>query len=241
MTFKTLIDVIVSRSGDDSGTYREQIRNWLNLTRSIAASQHTWRSSVDSTLSITTAADTTSGIYSLGSNVEYVVGSYLYDETNNNVISHESLADTQLIDVDKDTTGDPDWWADAGMNSSGNRLIYLWPIPDGTYTIRFTGLKRITDIEEGDESLTVDPYFGPLSPWAGALEAGLDYYYRKDNGEEVNGELVADRMFMRAIKDRKRAEGAGGNARIRLQNVRQRGSSVMRGRFDPAHYNNRSM
>ena len=239
MTFATIIDVIVHRAGDDDGEYRAQVRNWLNFVRSEIADAHSWRSAVAVNQTLITAAATTTGQYIIGSTNESIVGKFMYDETNNNVLQHESLANTQLVDPDRSRTGDPNWWADAGLASTGERQIQLWPIPDGAYTIRYTALKRVTDVTEDQESDTEDAYFGSIAPWSNCFEAGLDYYYDKDNNEDAAQIQSKYLVFQRAINMRRAAEGVATNAALTLENVRQNRSSVMTGRFDPAHYNNR--
>ena len=237
MTFATIIDVIVFRAGDDDGDYRARVRDWLNLARSEIAQSHSWRSAIDVERTITTAAATTSGIYSLETDVESINGDFMYDETNNNVIQHESLQQTQANDPDKSRTGDAVWWADAGIASSGARKIFLWPIPDSTATVRFNANLRVADITEANENLTVDPFLGGILPWASCFDAGLDYYYEKDNNEDVSQVQAKWLMFQSAIVKRKKSEGSRGT--LLMHNVRNQQTSRMRGRLDPAHYNNR--
>lgn len=239
MTFKTIIDVIVHRAGDDSGSYRDKVRDWLNMARSRIAGSHSWRAGVGVNQAITTSAVTTSGIYDIGSANEGVLGQTMYDETSNQVIEFDSFSSLKEIDPDKSTTGPPAFWADAGVTSAGIRQIYLWPIPAATYTIRFTSVKQVADITESDEDVTVDPFFGAILPWAECFEAGLDYYYDKDNNEDANQVLLKLGVFERAIKRRKASEGVSATSARVLYNVRKSGSGAWSGRFPPAHYNNR--
>jgi hypothetical protein len=236
MTFGDLINHITARAGDDTSEFRANVLRWLNLVRSDIADSHTWRCAFVADGSLTTSAATTDGLYALNSTYEQVAGNRLYDETNNNIIFHESYALQNGVDVDKTTTGFPDWWSDAGLNAAGSRKIYLWPIPDGAYTIRIPHFKRLTDIS--DETVDVDPYFGLILPWARCMEAGLDYYWAEDDNESQTAIRDAYILFQAKIKQRKRQDTASPHGSLRLKNVRSSADKVT-ARFNPAHFDNR--
>jgi len=240
VTYSDLIDQIVKRAGDDSGTYRMDVRRWLNLARVEIADAHNWRSSFVPDRTITTSAATTDGLYSIGSTSEQVSGNFLFDQTNDSIIRHDSLADMSITDADKSVTGNPTFWADAGLDSSNNRQIYLWPIPDAAYVIRVPVRKVLTDVSEAEETNDFDTYFGRLAQWGRCFEAGLDYYYEKDNNESGTAVRDAYMIFRRTIEARKRQETASPDATLSFKNVRTNKSQGT-GRFDPAHFNNRGM
>lgn len=237
MTFRDLLDQVAGSAGDDSATYRADARRWLNLARSHIADSATWRSALDSTSTLVTSASNTSGIYAVTGYRE-IVGTGMFDETNDAIIIHESLADMNAVDVAKDVSGQPNYWADAGMSTAGVRQIYLWPIPDAAYTIRFSGIKELTDIGVDDDVLTVDPYFGPLTEWASCLSSGLRYYQELDDNEDAAQQQLALGTFERAIRRRRQKNTIATSAVLVMRSVRAGNQSVV-GRFDPSHYNNR--
>jgi hypothetical protein len=237
MTFGELLDSIAFDAADTDGAYRTRALTWLNLARSHASNFAMWRSAIDPDVELTTAAATTDGLYSITGGYDQISGSFLYDETNENTIRHESFATLNAVDQAKETVAEPDWWADAGHDSNGDPQIYLWPVPDGTYTIRLAAYKTVTDIT--DEDLAVDPYFGPLAPWAPAIMAGIRYYADLNNNETPQQSVAQLQVFERMVKLRARKNGAN-TGTLKLKNVRSiASSSTGMGRFNPSHYNNR--
>ena len=237
MTVKDLLDQIVAVSADDSGAFRTNALRWLNLTRSYISSKGTWRSAMVADATLTTAAATTDGLYVL-EGYEHLVNDYLYDETSDATIQHESFATMNGIDPGKETTGTPAWWGDAGVDTNDNRQIYLWPIPDAAYTIRYAGYKVLSDLSSTDESLSIDPFYGAISPWAAALTQGLRWYYDQDNNEDANIIFAGKRMLDNMIRDRKNEQRISRSAGLKLGNIKTSKPGVI-GRFPPANFNNR--
>ena len=244
MTFSDLIDQITSNAGDDSSTYRAKCRRWLNLTRSDIGSDGLWKWALRAEATFDTAAATTSGIYPLtdssvsSDGFEFLLGDSLIDRTNNRTIRHESMASMHEIDHDKETFGPPSWWGDAGATDAGVRRIYLWPIPEGTYTILFDAYKMLTDVDETQDALEIDPFFGPISVWAGTMAAGMRYYYDLDNNEDPTQTAIQHRQFMKQISKRRTHNRLSLSAPQRLHILTTQAIGTV-GRFDPAHYANR--
>lgn len=237
MTFSDLLDETAAQAGDESGTHRAQARRWLNLIRSYTADQALWRTAFVANATLTTAAATTDGLYAI-SGYSNVSGDYLYDETNLLALEFESFAALRAIDPDKTTTGPPSYWSDAGVDDNGVRQIFLWPIPDSAYTIRYAAYKDLGDIASGDEGLTVDPYFGPIAPWQSTFMAGLRWQMDLDNNEDPNQVALQKMEFDKQIRQRKRGNTVAPNAGGTL-NVKRSITANATGRYDPAHYNNR--
>lgn len=234
MTFADLLDQVVYDSGDTSGEYRLRALHWLNQARAHIADQAKWRSALDPTAEITTSAATTSGIYTIG-DYDYISGDFLFDETNNQPIQYESFSQVNVVDIQKDTTSSPSTWSDAGADDNGNRQIYLWPVPSGTYTIRFNGYRKIADVVEGN---TLDPFFGAITPWGPTFYAGIRYYHDLNNNEQPQQTLAQLAIFDRFIKGRKKNNLLSPGATLRLGIVRTQ-APIVTGRFNPAHYSNR--
>ena len=243
MTFSDLLDQLAGGSGDDSGTYRTDARRWLNLARSEIANSQLWKTALRPEATFATAAATTSGIYSLAdtsessSGFEFIHGDALYDQTNKLIIQHESLGLTAAVDVAKETTGPPAYWADAGANSSGVRQVYLWPVPDGTYTILFHGYRMLDDVAAADDDLSVDRFFGTISPWAACFNAGMRYYHDEDNNEDANQLIIGDRRFRKMIDRRKSQNRLSVSGALRMRVVTTQNVGTI-GRFDPSSYQN---
>ena len=237
MTFGDLLDQAAHDAGDTDGDYRTNARRWLNLTRAYIADRAQWRWAFDAVATFDTSAATTSGLYSL-TGYERVSGDLLYDETNNVPLHAEAFAVLQALDPDKSTTSSPTWWADAGTDSSGNRRIYLWPVPSATYRIRYAGYRALSDVGESQDDLSTDPYFGPILPWSPALASGIRYYQDLNNNEDATQIFAQKTVFDKLITSRRSNNEVSPHAGLDLRNVRSQGH-VATGRFDPAHYNNR--
>jgi hypothetical protein len=237
VTISDLLDNVARSADDDSAEYRTAALRWLNLVRAHVAERARWRGAVRVD-SFQTSASVTTGLYSL-TRYQHLAEDRLYDETNKQPILHESHGLLNEIDTAKETTGPPSWWADAGADDRGDRRLYLWPIPNGTYTIRFTGQANLATLVEDDEGLEVDPYFGPLSFWADCFDEGLHYHRLRDSNEDANQVLAQLRIFDRLIDGKKAVNHVAPNSRVTLKNVRSRGSARPYARMDPAHFENR--
>ena len=237
MTFGDLLDQAAHDAGETDGEYRTNARRWLNLTRSYIADKTQWRWAFNAAASFDTSAATVSGFYSL-SGYERISGDLLFDETNNIPIKHEAFAVLRGMDPDKSVLSSPTYWADAGTDSNGDRQIYLWPVPSATYTISYPGIRALTDVVESQLTLDIDPYFGPIMPWAHAFTAGIRYFQDLNNNEDATQIFAQLTVLEKRIDSRKRNNGVSPHAGLELQNVRSSGH-VAAGRLDPSHYNNR--
>ena len=238
MNFGDLLDQIAENADDNTSTFRTSARRWLNFARSyIADRSPLWRTALDTTATFQTSAATTSGIYTIGA-FQSISGDRFYDETNQNTIQHESLADLNSTDPAKTTTGPPAWWGDAGaVTASGARRIYLWPIPNGTFTIRFGGYAEIADVTSAMDTDTVDAFFGMILPWGATFTAGMRYYHDLDNNEDVQQMALQLQAFNQLIKVRKSTNRLAPVSGIQSNVIRTR-RVITAGRFDPAHFRN---
>jgi hypothetical protein len=238
LTIQDLIDHIARAADDSDASYATAALTWLNLTRADIANSARWRSAVRVD-TFTTSAGTTDGLYAIAG-YEHLAEDWLYDETNDALIEHESKSTLEAIDTCKETSGNPTWWGDAGGNDFGQRQIYLWPVPNGTFTIRFTGYKLLADLTSADTSLSVDPFFGPIAPWSNVLQDGMRYYHDLDNNEDSIQIGYQERRFRSALKRKKRVNDLAPISKTLLDNVRSRGGSYpVTARLDPGHFRNR--
>lgn len=240
MTVSDLLDQVYFDAGEPGSAFRTSARRWLNLVRSKIAEEGPWQAAFRPNVEFTTAASVTDGIYTLSDDstgFDYVVSAQLYDVTNSTTIKFEPRGRVRSADPDP-TTGPPTFWSDAGVDSNGFRQVALWPIPAAAYTIRYDGYLTLTDLTSADDNLSVDPFYGPISPWASTFVEGLRYYHDVNNNEDSAQVELQRRAFDVAIARRKAAN--------RLSSTSPMASEVIRtqlhpqpGRFNPAHYSNR--
>jgi len=237
VTIGDLLDNVADSADDLSTSYRIKARRWLNLVRAHVANQARWRGAVRVDHFSTSVAHT-DGLYVLEGYRNFAED-HLYDETSIQPIYHETHGLLNDIDIQKQTTGPPTWWGDAGSDNNGNHQIYLWPIPAATYVIRFTGQARLVDMTEDNENDTVDHSFGDVASWSSLFAEGLEYHKLKDANENPNQVLVQLRTFEKAIKDKRSIDRTSPVASTLMTNLRQRTRRRRSGRFDPAHFENR--
>ncbi len=234
MTVQDLLTQAANNAGDSSGDFTNDARRWLNLTRSYIASECLWKRAMRDPVTITTSAATTNGIYTLresGTDYDFVAGDLLFDESNDRVIRHESLGTLRSADMDRSTTGSPDWWGDAGDDGNGLRQIYLWPVPDGTYTITFPAYLLLTDLSASNDGLSEDPFFGPISPWAACFASGMRFFYDQDNNESDTALELSERRFRRLIKRRMAYNTISPNSSLKSRAIRTQRYEPQMGRL----------
>jgi hypothetical protein len=237
MTVQELLDQSRRTADDDSSSYETAALRWLNLVRSDVASKARWRDAIRTDTFTTDSR--ASGLYPL-TGYEHLVDDWMFDETRENVITYTSHPRLGAADPKQVVVGPSNHWSDAGVSDDDERLIYLWPVPDGAYVIRFRGYKSLKDLTASDKEKSVDPFFGKLSEWAACFSAGLRYYYDLDDNTSAESIAVALQIFNAAIETRKSVNKTSVNSSVRLRNVRTGGRNSPRpGRFNPAHYDNR--
>lgn len=236
MTIEELLDQAANDAGDNSTAFRNSARRWLNLARSYIADRHRWRAAVRTTATLSTAASTAR--YALtdasSNNYERVISDIIYNQTNDTNVFYQDLQTLLAVDPDQDEEGTPSWWADAGSDSSGNRLIQFYPIPDAVYVMNFAGYLKITDITSADDTLSVDPFYGPISPWASCFAAGLRYYQDLNNNESDSRTEIQRRVFEQQIRNRRMTDNTAAGSRWQLQSWRQPSGVVNLGTLDPS-------
>ena len=252
MTYGELLSEIAAQAGDTSSRFRTQARLWLNLSRAHIADEANWRTAFVADVPLTTVADT--ALYKLReydsvlgtyTYFEAISGQYIYDETNTKPIEYQPFSELQAIDPNQEVTGQADYWGDAGVESIEGgiaptyaRQIYLWPIPDSAYTLRYPAYKRLDDVDSSMEGNSNDVYFGPVLPWSHTFMSGMRYFMDMDNNESAEQIALQRRAFTDAIRLRKKnntlAPHAGGSLMVTRTT-----SITQTGRFDPSHYNNR--
>ena len=238
MTYADLLDQIAGNADDSTGTYRTSARRWLNLTRADIASRGYWRSALRNNAFIQTEANKAGGVFGIGTSYEFISGDYLYDETNNTVIVHESNQDILGNDPDRSVTGQPSIWCDAGQSNAGERQIRLWPRPDATLTISFTAYLRLTDVTPNEDNDTEDNFFGKILLWGPCFAAGMRYYADLDNNEEVTQSALQRQAFDNLVRQRMRANNVAPLSSNRIHPVKGTVLPTL-GRLDPAHFSNR--
>ncbi len=236
MTVGDLLDQVAFDAVDLEGDYRTAALRWLNLLRADMAAKGPWRGALDPVATITTAAATTTGIYAI-TGYTMVASEWMFDETTRFPVQYDSRAVVGFADPKKTVFGPPRIWTDAGASSTtGEYQVQLWPIPQDTRTIRFPAWRRLADLTSAQEALTVDPYFGFITEFQHVFEAGLRYHHDKNANESAQQIFGQRGVYKNALDQAFKSNRVSPVTLKRLRPVA--GSKMMRGRLDPAHFDN---
>lgn len=236
MQIGELLDQLAHDSGDPSGDFRTAALRWLNLTRSEISARRRWKTALDPNAQIVTNPQTTTGIYPI-TGYEFVASIHMTNVTSSRLLRYCDLEVLQVNDPDKDDTGDPDFWADAGMSSDGVRQVLLWQRPSAEFTIEFIGYRSLTDITSSALTAEVDAFFGPVLRWSNCFVAGMRKYHawNDDQGRGSEAEMVFEKYY----KQMAAADMAAVVPVHSIAPIFPFRSSQATARFNPSHYGNR--
>ena len=168
------------------------IRSWIWQMEADIYSERKWPF-LRKSATITTAATTTDGEYSLAADYDFGKLYNVIDTTNTNPLYLVNDEDFDKIYPAGTTTGNPTWYKLWGVDSDGYQLIQFYPIPDDTFTITYkyyrdpTPVDIETDTDNDDE---VPPL--PRRYRSGLVNAVLEELLQKDanpNADRVNVKL----------------------------------------------------
>lgn len=238
MNFKAVIDTLVRDSGDPGSDYKDNAYRWLTFVRVEAANEAYFPTGRDVLGTITTSTSNTTGIYTIDG-FSRIVGTDIYDTTSDHVIFNDTEAELLRRDPNRDEMSQPILWADAGTDAAGTRRVRFWPIPNAEYILQFVGDKIVGEITALQETIQVDPYFGPVTNCAPMLLAGLRWQDAINDNQDIANIAKARATFDRAIKSLagKSTTASQGSTRLEPVNLRSQNRNH-RGRFS-SHFDNR--
>ena len=158
-----------------------------------------------SALRTTITATTTSGTFSyalVGSQNNIKVIQVL-DETNGLELKYaEAEWLTKQHIINNPTTDVPFAYSFNGVDANGDTIVELYPIPNGTYTIRFNGILRNNDALVNDaDVLEIPTQPVLLLAWAKAIEErGEDAGVNTSSAYMTAQRSLADAVSLDAIK-----------------------------------------
>lgn len=168
------------------------IRSWIWQMEAEIYSEHKWPF-LRKVGTITTAAATTDGEYSLASDYDFGKLYNVVDTTNTNPLYPVLDEDFDQVYPGGTTTGNPLWYRLWGVDSDGYQLIQFYPIPDDTFTITYKYYRdpTPTDIETNtDNDSSIPPL--PRKYRIGLVNSVLEELLQKDtnpNADRVNVKL----------------------------------------------------
>ena len=196
--------------------------------------------SVDSTISITLDqnylgdddADATyiiyQDIYSLASDAEKVID--ISNPSNSEKLQYISNQQLDVLDPNPQSTGIPELWTDAGIDSNGYLQIQLYQPPDDNYVIYYRYRKRLTD-QVADTNISEIPVKYHDLLYLGGLAQAYEY----DNNP------LATTIWTRyenRMNDMEKDIQTGSEDSVSTLKSSDDGGGVPTLRLPPSHFNN---
>lgn len=174
MTRGDIKNRIKNQIGDTSGVNDSLIESYIDWGQQDMASRRDWEWLKETDATITTASGTEE--YTLATDCHKVSGQ-MKDITNERWIPEFNKREFDMAYPSPSTTddiGQPIYWYLTELDSSGNQKIKLYPIPNGTYTIRYDYIKRVSNIPSDSDNPIVPNKFRPY-----LIDFGLARFYEK--------------------------------------------------------------
>jgi len=209
MTYLQLVNAVLRRLRENevasvsSTSYSKLIGDFVNEARHQVQSAWDW-SSLRSTLTVTTAADTFNYELNGANNRSSLLN--VWNDTSDWEMQLKSSAwfDQQFL-MTTPQKGSPIYYNFNGVSSDGDIQVDLYPIPDGVYTLRFNMVLRNNDLTNDADVVSVPTRPIILLATAMAIEErGEDGGQQSINAYQMGQNALADEI---AFDDARNPEG----------------------------------
>lgn len=186
MTYLQIVNHILRRLREDEvtsvnqTTYSKMVGDFVNDAKALVESAYDW-AALRTTYTIDTEENVFS--YALTGAGQNLTELRFINDTSNLFMRYKTQAWFDNVYLNVPTkTGSPEYWTYNGVDSSGDTLIDIYPIPDGVYTLRFNAVTRNSPLVDNTDEISI-PYL-PVLHMAIALLA-------RERGE-TGGTTVAE-------------------------------------------------
>lgn len=209
MTYLQLVNAVLRRLRENevasvsSTSYSKLIGDFVNEARHQVQSAWDW-SSLRSTLTVTTAADTFNYELNGANNRSSLLN--VWNDTSDWEMQLKSSAwfDQQFL-MTTPQKGSPIYYNFNGVSSDGDIQVDLYPIPDGVYTLRFNMVLRSNDLTSDSDVVSIPTRPVILLATAMAIEErGEDGGQQSINAYQMGQNALADEI---AFDDARNPEG----------------------------------
>lgn len=159
MTYLELVNAVlrrlrVSEVGSVNETaYSAMIGDLVNDSKSMAQDAWDW-SALRTTLTVTTSADVFN--YALTSSQNNIKILDVINDTSNNFMTYKPSTWMNNVFLNETpTTGSPTYYSFNGVDSNGDTLVDIYPIPDAVYALRFNSILRTPDLVADTDQLLI--------------------------------------------------------------------------------------
>ena len=172
-TYVNLVNHVMRRLREDevssvsNTTYSTMVGDFVNDAKRHVEDAHDW-SALRATITVSTS-DGTAG-YTLTDSGDRIKVINATNDTSNWFMRYQNPTWMESANyISSAANAPPEYYTFNGVDSSQDSKVQLYPIPDGTYSIRFNLIKRPEDLSS--DSDTVDIPFMPIVHQAIALLA----------------------------------------------------------------------
>jgi hypothetical protein len=152
-----------------------------------------------STITVTTSA-TTSG-YTLTGSGDRFRFEQVYNDTMDYTLEHRptKFFNDALILTANPKSGEPYYYGTNGVDSSGDLLVRLFPIPDAIYSVKFSGFEPEAELSSGSDTTKLSKAAIVALAWAKAIEErGEDGGVNVSSQYAVAKQALADAIAIEA-------------------------------------------
>jgi hypothetical protein len=177
----------------NANDYAKLIGVFVNQARELVENSWEW-SGLRTTLSATTSEDVFNYVLTGSQNRITVLD--VINDTQNKFMTYKTASQfNKYFNTDDPSKGAPCDYSFNGIDANGDTQVDVWPIPDGTYELRFNVVKRTVELEDNADVMTI-----PHAPVV-ALAYALAVEERGEDGgmSSTNAYVLANRLLSDAI------------------------------------------
>lgn len=177
----------------NANDYSRLIGVFVNQAREIVENSWEW-SALRTTLSATTSEDVFNYVLTGSQNRITVLD--VINDTQNKFMTYKTASQfNKYFNTDDPAKSAPCDYSFNGIDANGDTQVDVWPIPDGTYELRFNVVKRTVELEDNADVMTI-----PHAPVV-AMAYALAVEERGEDGgmSSTNAYVLANRLLSDAI------------------------------------------
>ena len=173
MTYLELVNAVLRRlritevGSVNETAYSAMVGDFVNDSKSMVEDAHDW-SALRTTLTVTTSEDIFN--YALTGSQNNIKMLDVINDTSNNFMTYRPSTWMNNVFLNETpTTGSPTYYSFNGVDSNGDTLVDIYPIPDAVFALRFNCILRNPDLVEDTDQLVIPSR--PVAQAAVALAA----------------------------------------------------------------------
>jgi hypothetical protein len=159
MTYLELVNAVLRRlrvpevSTVAQTEYSAMIGDFVNDSKSSIQDAWDW-SALRTTLTVTTSVGVFN--YALTNSQNNIKLIDVINDTSNNFMTYKTSSWMNNVFLNETpTTGSPTYYSFNGVDSNGDTLVDIYPIPDAVYSLRFNSILRTQDLVNDTDQLVI--------------------------------------------------------------------------------------